>query len=49
MKARTSFGPIYVLPIKINFLNVKPGHIFCSTSNIPIVDCSCAPNAYSTP
>ena len=45
----TSFGPKSVLPIKIDFLNVKPGHCFGSTSKIPVVECSCAPKPYSTP
>lgn len=49
INSRTSLGPMSVLPIKIDFLNIKPGHCFGSTSKTPVVDCSWAPNAYSTP
>lgn len=49
MNARTSLGPRSVLPIRIDFLNVKPGHCFGSTSKIPVVEWSWAPKAYSTP
>jgi len=49
IKTRTSFATKSVFPTRIDFLNVKPGHFFGSTSKIPVLDDSCAPNAYSTP
>lgn len=49
IKTLTSFAAMSVFPTRIDFLNVKPGHFFGSTSKMPVLGDSCAPNAYSTP
>ena len=38
-----------VLPNNIERLKMKPGQFLGSTSNIPLVGYSCAPNPYSIP
>lgn len=42
-------GSKYVVPMNIDFLNLKPGHFRGSTSKTPVVGQSWAPKPYSTP